>query len=233
MVSDKLDILIVEDDISLLNMMQQMLELEGFGIITAVNGENAIKIFETQSPSLVLLDIVLPDTNGLSVCKSIRRFSNVPIIMVTGKSETEDKVEGLYAGADDYVTKPFSYSELIARVNAVLRRTTYPEERFSRPAFQCHDLKIDFAKQLVTIHGEKVEVTSTEYRVLAFLAVHAGRIVHQDEILKEVWGDDFAAAVHMLQVNISRLRQKLNDNVRKFKYIETRAGQGYILNKQE
>jgi DNA-binding response OmpR family regulator len=226
---DKLPILIVEDDVSLLQMMQSMLELEGYEIVTAQTGSTAIDIFDNFSPAVVLLDIGLPDMDGVTVCKCIRRFSKVPIIMVTGNSEVKQKVEGLYAGADDYVTKPFSYSELIARINVVLRRSGYNENQMQRPSFKFQDLAIDFNKQIVTIGEVRIDLSSTEYRILVYLAQHNGTIVVPGELLKEIWGDEYADSLHLLQVNISRLRQKLNDNARNFRYIETRPGQGYSL----
>jgi len=230
MAAEKTEILIVEDDISILPMMQQMLELEGYEVLTAVNGETALKVFDNCKPSLILLDIGLPDINGISVCKKIREFSGVPIIMVTGKSEIEDKVVGLQAGADDYITKPFSYDELIARVSAVLRRTAFPEKHPTRPVFQCRQLKIDFNRQVVTVDEQRVDLTITEYRILVVLAEHAGAIVSSHALLKEVWGSDYGHALHLLQVNVSRLRQKINDNDPDHKYIESKPGHGYILN---
>jgi two-component system KDP operon response regulator KdpE len=226
---DKLPILIVEDDVSLLQMMQSMLELEGYDIVTAPNGGTAIDLFDNFNPAMVLLDIGLPDMDGITVCKCIRRFSKVPIIMVTGNSEVKQKVEGLYAGADDYVTKPFSYSELIARINVVLRRSGFIESSVQRPNFKFQDLSIDFNKQIVMIGEERIDLTSTEYRILAYLAQNNGNIVVPGDLLKEIWGDEYIESLHLLQVNISRLRQKLNDNAHKFRYIETRPGQGYSL----
>lgn len=227
--ADKLQILVVEDDTLLLQMMQSMLELEGYEILTATAGSGAIDVFDKLSPAMVLLDIGLPDMDGVTVCKCIRRFSKVPIIMVTGFSDLKQKLEGLYAGADDYITKPFSYSELIARVDAVLRRSGYIESPVQRPNFIFQDLSIDFGRQTVLVAGERIDLSNTEYRILAYLAQHNGKIVVAGDLLKEVWGDEYSDSVHLLQVNISRLRQKLNDNARNFRYIETRPGQGYSL----
>jgi DNA-binding response OmpR family regulator len=222
-------ILIVEDDTSLLVMMQNMLELEGYEILAAQNGGTAISCFEKYDPALVLLDVGLPDIDGLTVCRCIRRFSRVPIIMVTGNSETRQKVDGLYSGADDYITKPFSYSELIARISVVLKRSENFNHYNPPPNFKYQDLVIDFNKQVVTIRDERVDLSSTEYRILAYLAQHDGKIVVPGELLKEIWGDEYANSVHLLQVNISRLRQKLHDNIRNCNYIVTRPGQGYSI----
>jgi DNA-binding response OmpR family regulator len=233
LIDSKLPVLIVEDDISLSQMMQNMLELEGYEIVATQNGSAAISMFDNFSPAMVLLDIGLPDMDGITVCKCIRRFSKVPIIMVTGNAEVKIKVEGLYAGADDYITKPFSYSELIARMNVVLRRSRFYDKPTHHPSFKFQDLTIDFDKQIVTIGNERIDLTSTEYRILAYLAQHHGSIVVPGDLLKEIWGDEFSDSVHLLQVNISRLRQKLNDDAYKFRYIETRPGQGYSLAEKE
>jgi two-component system KDP operon response regulator KdpE len=225
----KQPVLVVEDDSSLSQMIQSMLELEGYQVKTVASGREAISSFEKTIPEVVLLDIGLPDMNGIEVCKTIRRFSNVPILMVTGNAETQQKVEGLNSGADDYITKPFSYSELIARISVALRHSKNSQPGSSVPFFKCGDLVIDFNKQSVSINNQIVDLSNTEYRILAFLAQQNGRIVGPTELLKEIWGDDQAESIHLLQVNISRLRQKLNDNAYEGRYIGTRSGQGYSL----
>ncbi len=230
MSSDNNKILIVEDDVPTLKMMQHMLESEGYKVSLAVNGESARKIFNTDKPSLVLLDIMLPDIDGIALCQYFRRMSKVPIIMVSARADVSDKVKALSSGADDYITKPFSWSELLARVSAVLRRTTFPEYQTLQPSFKCYDLRIDFNRHTVTIGGEEVDLSATEYGVLSFLAVRAGRMVTVSEILLEIWGPDYEFDTHVLQVTISRLRHKL-DSLGNFQYIETRGG-GYFMPRQ-
>jgi DNA-binding response OmpR family regulator len=230
MVLEKIKILIVEDDVQILQMMQSMLEFEGYAVLTAGTGELGLQLLNIEKPVVILLDIMLPDLDGYTICRQIRRFSKIPIIMVTAKVDVNERVEGLNAGADDYITKPFSFSELMARINAVLRRVTFPEGTPVESCYEYQDLKIDFFNQLVTVKGVPVDLTVTEYRVLTILALRAGTPVSPESILTEVWGEGYSHATHMLQVNVSRLRQKLHDCNRRNKYIETMTGKGYILN---
>jgi len=226
----KASVLVVDDDVRVLRMMQRMLEFEGYRVLRASNGEAALDVFDEETPDLVLLDIMMPGMDGYSVCQRIHEFSQVPIIMVTAKGNDEDKVKGLDAGADDYVSKPFSANELAARARAVLRRTTLWDER-PEPAFRSGNLVIDFARHRVTANNEEVNLTATEYRLLSYLARNAGRVVTPDQILEKVWGMDYIGETHLLQVNITRLRQKLKDDAKNPKYILTRPGIGYMMPK--
>lgn len=223
-------ILVVDDDIRMLRMMKRMLELEDFAVITASGGDIALKVFEKESPSLVLLDIMMPDMDGYTLCKRIREFSQVPIIMVTARGDDKEKVEGLNIGADDYVTKPFSASELAARVRAVLRRMDV-QERPQQATFSFKDLTIDFASRRVMMRNKELELTSTEYKMLSYISLNAGRVVTPDQLLAKVWGEEYVGAAHLLQVNIARLRKKLGDNAKEPSYILTRPGIGYIMAK--
>jgi DNA-binding response OmpR family regulator len=223
-------ILVVDDDIRMLRMMKRMLELEDFLVATASSGDIALKLFEKESPSLVLLDIMMPDMDGYTLCKRIREFSKVPIIMVTARGDDKEKVEGLNIGADDYVTKPFSASELAARVRAVLRRAESQES--TQPAtFHYKDLVIDFTSRRVMVNSNELELTSTEYKMLSYICLNAGRVVTPDQLLAKVWGEEYMGAAHLLQVNIARLRKKLGDNAKSPDYIMTRPGIGYIITK--
>jgi len=223
-------VLVVDDDVRILRMMKRMLELEGFDTLIANSGESALKVFEKESPDLVLLDIMMPDMNGYIVCKHIREFSQVPIIMVTAMGDDKEKVEGLDIGADDYVTKPFSASELAARVRAVLRRIG-PQDETPGAIFQYKDLVIDFTSRRVTVSGHELILTSTEYRLLSYISRNAGRVVTPDQLLDKVWGEEYIGAPHLLQVNIARLRKKLGDDAKHPTYILTRPGIGYIMSK--
>jgi DNA-binding response OmpR family regulator len=187
--------------------------------------------FDERVPALVLLDIMLPDIDGYTLCRRIREFSQIPIIMVTARANEGEKVKGLNAGADDYVTKPFSAAELSARVRAVLRRTTLWDE-FPEPAFYSEGLTIDFSQHRVTLRGQEVNLTATEYRLLSYLVHNAGRVVTPDQILGKVWGDEYVGETYLVQVNMARLRQKLGDNVRSSRYILTRPGTGYMIVRQ-
>jgi DNA-binding response OmpR family regulator len=225
-------VLVIDDDIRMLRMMKRMLELEGFQVIIANNGDMALKSFEKESPELVLLDIMMPDMDGYTVCHRIREFSQVPIIMVTAKGDDKEKVEGLNIGADDYVTKPFSASELAARVRALLRRTNtkyQPQEA----VFKYKDLTVDFASRRVMVDNSELKLTSTEYKLLSYISQNAGRVITPDQLLDKVWGEEYMGAPHLLQVNIARLRKKLGDDAKQPTYIITRPGIGYLMSKPQ
>ena len=228
MPSRKVSVLVVDDDTHILRMLQRMLELEGYQVLTASSGVAALDIFDEKTPELVLLDIMLPDIDGYTVCQNIHEFSQIPIIMITAKDGDEEKVRGLDAGADDYVTKPFSANELVARVKAVLRRTRLWDEH-PEPAFSFQDLVIDFVRHRVTAGSQEVNLTATEYRLLAYLVHNAGRVLTPDQIMEAVWGEEYIGEAHLLQVNMARLRQKLKDDARNPKYILTKSGIGYMM----
>src|SRR4030042_451081 len=170
-------VLIVDDDIRMLRMMKRMLELEGFQVNIANSGDMALKSFEKETPDLVLLDIMMPEMDGYIVCRRIREFSQVPIIMVTAKGDDKEKVEGLNIGADDYVTKPFSASELAARVRAILRRSG-TQEQPQDAMFRYKDLQVDFAARRVMVNETELKLTSTEYKMLSYISLNAGRVVN-------------------------------------------------------
>jgi DNA-binding response OmpR family regulator len=223
-------ILVVDDDIRMLRMMKRMLELEDFDVLTANCGEAALKTFDKETPALVLLDIMMPDMDGYTVCRRIREFSQVPIIMVTARGDDKEKVEGLNVGADDYVTKPFSASELAARVRAVLRRVGN-QETAQQAVFRYKDMVIDFTSRRVSMNDQELKLTSTEYKMLSYISLNAGRVVTPDQLLNKVWGEEYVGAAHLLQVNIARLRKKLGDDAKQPVYIQTRPGIGYIMSK--
>lgn len=219
-------ILIVDDDIRMLRMMRQILEYEDFQVSTAQNGESAIRAVKESGPDLVLLDIMMPGIDGLTVCGRIREFSPVPVIMVTARSGNDEVVQGLDTGADDYVTKPFSASELAARVRAVLRRS---RSRRKAPVFHLDGLTVNYEMRQVLLNGEEVKLTSKEYKILMYLTQNAGRIITPDQLLFHVWGDEYDGTPHLIQVNIGRLRKKLGDSSRNPHYIITRPGIGYLV----
>ena len=230
MSAKKPSVMVVDDDIRMLRMMKRMLELESFEVVMANGGDPALRIFEKETPDLVLLDIMMPDMDGYSVCQRIREFSQVPIIMVTARDQDKEKVEGLDSGADDYVTKPFSASELAARVRAVLRRTR-GQNRTRETSFQYKDMVVDYTAHRVMVKERELKLTSTEYRLLSYLSLNAGRVITPDQLLDKVWGEEYIGAPHLLQVNIARLRKKLGDSARNPEYITTRPGIGYIISK--
>jgi len=228
MLSWKVSVLVVDDETGMLRMMQQILGLEGYRVLVVSSGKAALDIFVKEAPDLVLLDIMMPDMDGYTVCQRIHEFSQVPIIMVTGKGNDAEKVQGLDAGADDYLTKPFSSEELVARVRAVLRRTKFRDEH-PEPVFCSEGLVIDFAQHRVSLGGREVNLTATEYRLLSYLARNAGRVVTSGQILGKVWGEEYVNETHLLHVNIARLRKKLGADTESPRYILTKPGIGYTM----
>ena len=208
MPSERGTVVVVDDDRQIRGFIKMVLEFEGFRVLTAADGESALAVFETESPDLMLLDIMMPGMDGYTVCRRVRQFSQLPIIMVTAMGDDAKVVAGLEAGADDYVVKPVSAAQLVARVEAVLRRSTPPQKQLE-PTFRSDDLVVDFAQRKVTVSGQEVNLTATEYRLLSFLAQSAGREVTPDEVLEAVWGDDYTGERQILRANIGRLRRKL------------------------
>jgi len=230
MPKNKPRVLVVDDDIRILRMVKRMLELENFEVVTADGGETALKTFDQGTPDLVLLDIMMPDLDGYQVCQHIREFSKVPIIFVTARGEDKEKVEGLDIGADDYVTKPFSAGELAARIRAILRRSE-DKVKTTEATFKYRDLVIDYTSRRVTLKDQELKLTSTEYKMLSYIAQNAGRLITPDQLLHNVWGEEYVGAAHLLQVNIARLRKKLGDDAKNPQYITTRSGIGYMISK--
>lgn len=230
MIRSKPLVLVVDDDPGILRLVSQCLELEDYRVIIAGDGKTALELMQNNDPVLILLDIVMPGMNGFQVCSSIRQFSEVPIIMLTGRGRAEDVVEGLENGADDYVVKPFGAGELMARVKAVLRRSKFPEEIVQAP-FIHGDLCVDFSGRSVTISGKEIALTPTEYRILCLLVRNAGKVVTQNQLLSEVWGSENCDDAHTLQVAVARLRKKLGDDPGNPKYIATLSGVGYSFKK--
>lgn len=228
----KTTVLIADDDLQLLNLVTLNLELEGYDVLRASDGRQALEQIERQHPDLVLLDVVMPRMGGFAVCHRVREYSTVPIIIITARGQEQEKVRGLDIGADDYLVKPFGVSELLARVRAVLRRTQFTTGELT-PAGQSPitlgELSIDYARRLVTMAGQKVVLTPTEYRILAFLARNAGQIIPQERLLEQIWGSAYVGENHLLQVNINRLRGKLEADPAHPRYILTEAGVGYLL----
>jgi two-component system KDP operon response regulator KdpE len=232
MTGQKASVLVVDDDVRTVRMIKRILELEGYRVAVAGDGETALAMFEQVEPQLVLLDIMMPDLDGYATCRRLREFSDVPVIMVTARNDDREIVEGLDTGADDYITKPFSAGELAARVKAVLRRSQNAV-RPVQPVFELNDLKIDFASRRVTIGGREVKLTATEYRLLAYFSRNAGRIVTPDQLLDNIWGEQYLGSPHLLQVNIARLRKKMGEDARHPAYILTRPGIGYLMARED
>ena len=207
-----------------LGFMLQWREVEVLGV---GEGAAAVDLVEQERPDLVLLDIGLPDTDGYRVLEQIREFSDLPVIMLTARDDTMDKVKGLELGADDYITKPFDHLELTARVRALLRRLDMPAPKSRAPSFRAGELEVDFAAQEARLRGERLDVTPTEYKLLYHLVRNAGRVLPHGTLLAKVWGREYLDEVDYLRVYVRRLRDKLGDDPERPRYIQTERGLGY------
>ena len=223
----KTTILVVDDERRYRELLEMNLTRRGYGVLQAADGLSALNQVELETPDLVMLDLMLPDIDGYEVCRRIRERSSVPIIMLTAKAEPAQKVRGFAIGADDYVTKPFSAEEVLARVVAVLRRAEAGPTDAAVADFG--DLHIDYAQHAVTVAGREIDLTPGEYRLLERLALNAGRVVVQDELLRRVWGEGFDGETALLQTAIRRLRTKIEDDPAAPKYVLTKRGVGYWL----
>ncbi|WP_425807942.1 response regulator [Desulfitobacterium sp. Sab5] len=222
-------ILVVDDEEPIQELLKFNLENEGYNVLIAFDGPAALKMIEEKRPDLVVLDVMLPGMDGLEVCNQLRQNSklrDLPVIMLTAKGEEIDKVLGLELGADDYLTKPFSPRELLARIRARLRRI--------RPQAQDNeiirgDLRIDLNRFQVSVRGEEVELTPKEFELLRVLAAHPGKVYSRDELLERVWGYEYAGDTRTVDVHVRHLRQKVEKDSSNPEYIETLRGIGYRL----
>lgn len=227
LLQDSRQILVVEDDEDTSEVVCTLLTGAGYNARAVEGGEEALSEIASMSPDLVLLDLNLPDIHGLEVLKQVRNHSFLPMIVVSGLDRERDKVVALEAGADDYVAKPFSPDELIARVNALLRRidwTPQPETKLT-----VRQLELDIPRRQASIRGERLHLTPIEYGILVTMMRKAGQMITHDELLRLVWGQEYEGDYSVLRVNISRLRQKIEQNARHPSYIVTVPGQGYRM----
>ncbi len=225
----KTTILLVDDDPQLLRLVRANLESVGYRILVAMDARSGLELIDAEMPDLIILDIMLPGIDGYELCQRIREFSATPIIMLTAKVEDVDKVRGLKLGADDYLTKPFSVQELLARVEAVLRRAKSTEESKFPPVFTCDNVRVDFAQRRVTVRDREVALTLTEYKLLCQLVSNAGRVMLHRELLTRVWGAEYHDELEYLRAYIRHLRQKIEEDPHHPKYILSKPGIGYIF----
>ena len=227
-------ILVVDDEKPISDIVKFNLDKEGYDVVTAYDGEEALKKVEAESPDLILLDLMLPKIDGLEVARQIRKEHDTPIIMLTAKDSEIDKVLGLELGADDYVTKPFSNRELVARVKANLRRTASSnaasnEEDEANKELEVGDLTIHPDAYTVSKRGENIELTHREFELLHYLARHLGQVMTREHLLQTVWGYDYFGDVRPVDVTVRRLREKIEDNPSHPEWLVTRRGVGYYL----
>lgn len=220
-------ILVVEDDADTAEMVRTLLETVGYSANAVDSGITALEHIALSPPDLVLLDLNLPDLDGLEVLKRVRHRSSMPIIVISGYREESDKVTALETGADDFLSKPFSTEELVARIQALLRRVDWTPHSDSRVIVD--ELELDIPNHQAHMHGERLHLTPVEYGLLIQLMNHAGQVVSHDALLRAVWGEKYEGDYSVLRVNISRLRQKLEENPRRPKYIITVPSEGYQM----
>jgi two-component system KDP operon response regulator KdpE len=223
---DHLQVIVVDDEAQIRRFLRISLEAKSYTVHEAGTGKEGIFLATKVRPDLIILDLGLPDINGIDVVKRLREWTKTPIIILSVRDADSDKVAALDAGADDYLTKPFSTEELLARLRVALRHAQ-PEP--DQPIFTTGDLQIDLTRRLVTVRGEPVKLTPTEYALLRLMVQHAGRVLTHRQILKEVWGPAYIDESHYLRVYFSQLRQKLEENPALPKYILTEPGVGYRL----
>ena len=222
-------ILIVDDEKPIADIVSFNLKKEGFEVVLAYDGQEAVNKALTDSPDLVLLDVMLPEKDGFQVLKEIRQQLDIPVLMLTAKEEEEDKVKGLELGADDYITKPFGMKELIARVKANLRRIDYSGTTSNNDFLVSGDLVIDLNKYEVMKNGQVIELTLREYELLKFLAKKPEQVYTREKLLEEVWDYEYYGDIRTVDVTVRRLREKVEDESGDYKYILTKRGVGYYF----
>jgi two-component system response regulator RegX3 len=225
--SETVTVLIVDDEESFIDALRVGLKKEGFRTLAAYDGIEALDVFESDRPDIVLLDVMLPKMSGIDVCREIRALSMVPIIMVSARDDEVDAIVGLEVGADDYVTKPYSFRELIARMRAALRRAPQPTAGASVSVVRAGDVEVDPERHEVVVRGDIVEMTLKEFELLYLLVENAGRVVPRETILDRVWGLDYVGDTKTLDVHIRRLRGKVEQDVSSPRLIRTIRGLGY------
>jgi two-component system, OmpR family, alkaline phosphatase synthesis response regulator PhoP len=222
-------ILVVDDETNLRHTLAYALRQEGYEVLTAEDGEAALESFKANAPDLVILDLMLPKLDGLEVCRRIRRQSDVPILMLTARDSELDRVVGLEIGADDYLVKPFSMRELVARVRAMLRRASRVAEPPTMEVIDLEGLRLDVPKRRVTADGREVALTAKEFDLLAYLAARPGQVLTRDQIVAGVWGVDFSGDPRTVDTHVKTLRERLGDDADRPRWLETVRGVGYRM----
>ena len=222
-------ILLVDDEPLIIKGLRFTLEQEGYEILTAADGEEALEVFHSEPVDLVLLDVMLPKLDGIQVCQRIRETSNVPILMLTAKGEDMDKILGLEYGADDYMTKPFNILEVKARIKTVLRRVSQPVTNEEKKIIRVHDMEVNIVNRSVTLGGKEVRLTAKEFDLLQLFITNRGKVFSRETMLETVWKYDYMGDARTVDVHIRRLREKIERNTAQPEFIFTKWGVGYYF----
>lgn len=231
--NNKSIIMLIEDDAAIRRFLSTVLTANGYKVLTSVSGEEALSLIPSYCPDLILLDLGLPDMDGSEIIKNIRSWSSLPIIVVSARVHEKEKVEALDLGADDYITKPFGTSELLARIRTALRHRFHGDNLDAAHIYINGSLKINFDKRTVTVDGEEIHLTQNEYKILVLIARNEGKVLTYDYILREIWGPYTDKDNQILRVNMANIRRKLEKNPAEPKYILTEVGVGYRMNDEE
>lgn len=232
--NNKYKILIVEDDANICNFVKTILVTNGYQVIVAQNGKNGEMMFHSHCPDLLILDLGLPDIDGIDFIKNVRETSDMPIIVLSARTNEQDKVVALDCGANDYVTKPFGTDELLARVRVALRNNRQGSgDKAGMNQFAVKDLLIDYEERKITLGESEVKLTQTEYNIVQLLSIHAGRVLTYTEIIKKIWGYSDSGSIKKLQVNMANIRKKLGEKPGENQYIANELGVGYRMNAPE
>src|SRR5512138_672134 len=219
-------VLVVDDESAIRRYLRTALTAQGFAVYEATNGQETLNAVVENRPDLIILDLGLPDLDGVEVTRRLREWTNTPIIILSVREAEQDKIAALDAGADDYLTKPFGTGELMARMRVVMRRlANKPDE----PVLQVDTLKMDLSRRVVTVHDNQIALTPTEYEILRLLLQNAGKVITHRQLLRQVWGTAYESEMHMLRVNISNLRRKIEPDSTRPSYIRTEPGVGYRI----
>jgi two-component system KDP operon response regulator KdpE len=226
---DKKSILVVDDDPAILRLLSTNLKARGYEIFTATDGEESLEAVQKDFIDLIILDLMMPKVDGVEVCRRIREWSDVPIIILSARGDENDKVKCLELGADDYLTKPFGIAELMARIKTAFRHRGDPTVSPAQSTFVCDGLEINFAKRRVTVNGKEITLTPTEFALLQHLAVNSDKVLTHNMLLQSVWGNEYSSEKEYLRVFVGRLRRKLEPDPKNPKYIQTIPGVGYHI----
>jgi len=222
-------VLVIEDEPAILRFLRASIVGQGFRLVEATSGDEGLRQAATRQPDIVVLDLGLPDVDGLEVIRRLREWTAVPIIVLSARGQESDKIAALDAGADDYVSKPFGVGELLARMRVALRHAARAPNDAANPVFALGELQVDLARRRVSVRGAEIHLTPIEYRLLTTLVRHAGRVVTHRQLLREVWGQPYSEQTHYLRVFMGALRRKLEADPARPRYLRTEPGVGYRL----